>query len=213
MTGGPDIDYYDWPGGREAMLCFGPLRPLVLLALPLFEEYNRTRTFAVTLLHMLAGRGIGGMLPDWPGTGESRVPTDQMTLAAIRAAYRALVDDRAPIFAVSIRSGALLDVGVPVVARWHLAPQEGAELIRELERQRSAEGDVAGNVISALSLAELAGATVAPARVLRMESDPRPADRKLQGSPIWRRAEPANDRPLAQILADDIADWIATCVA
>jgi thioredoxin reductase len=39
------IDRYDWAGGSEAMLRFGPATgPIVVLALPLFEEANRTRT-------------------------------------------------------------------------------------------------------------------------------------------------------------------------
>ncbi|RYD50253.1 MAG: hypothetical protein EOP60_12200, partial [Sphingomonadales bacterium] len=59
------IDHYDWAGGREAMLRFGPATgPVVIAALPLFEEANRTRTFVVTLLRALAERGIAGALPD-----------------------------------------------------------------------------------------------------------------------------------------------------
>ena len=69
MTGGLRIEHYDWAGGREAMLRFGPDEPRVIVSLPLFEEANRTRAFAVTLLHALAARDIGGLLPDWPGHG------------------------------------------------------------------------------------------------------------------------------------------------
>jgi HAD superfamily hydrolase (TIGR01509 family) len=40
------------------MLRFGPAEgPLVVLAMPLFEEANRTRAFAVTLLRALAAAG------------------------------------------------------------------------------------------------------------------------------------------------------------
>ena len=40
MTG-PRFDRYEWAGGREAMLRFGPdAGPLVVAVLPLFEEAN-----------------------------------------------------------------------------------------------------------------------------------------------------------------------------
>eukprot|EP01037_Dinobryon_pediforme_P041965 gene41965-52022_t len=38
-----------------------------------------------------------------------------------------------------------------------------------------------------------------------------PADRHVAGAPLWRRAEPDTDAALAELLADDIADWIARC--
>ena len=48
-------------------------------------------------------------------------------------------------------------------------------------------------------------------RTVRLESDAKPADAKLPGSPLWRRAEPDNDIALAMALADDIAAWIRQC--
>jgi hypothetical protein len=43
------FDTYDWPGGREAKLRFGPdSGSIVIVALPLFEEANRTRQFTCT---------------------------------------------------------------------------------------------------------------------------------------------------------------------
>lgn len=41
------------------MLRFGPAAgPVVVVALPLFEEANRTRAFAVAILRALAERGV-----------------------------------------------------------------------------------------------------------------------------------------------------------
>ncbi|HWU71836.1 MAG TPA: hypothetical protein VN137_00025, partial [Sphingomonas sp.] len=71
------IDHYDWAGGREAMMRFGPATgPVVVAVLPLFEEANRTRTFVSGVLRRLAARDIAGALPDLPGQGESLVPTE-----------------------------------------------------------------------------------------------------------------------------------------
>jgi hypothetical protein len=192
------IDHYDWPGGREAMLRFGPADgPVVVAALPLFEEANRTRTFVVTILRALAERGIASALPDLPGTGESVVPTDRIRLADLRAAFATVPGD----YVLAVRSGALLDTGARN-ARWHLAPQSGADLSRELTRIRAmGDGsDFGGNAIPEAFLAELADAAPAEAEI---------ASRPI--APLWRRAEPDNDPALAALLAGDIAAWVRSC--
>ena len=218
------IDWYDRSGGREAMLRFGPATgPVVVIVLPLFEEANRTRTFAVALMRLLAGRGIASALPDLPGTGESLVQIEETTLSAMRGAMADAVNHLGTrrAFACGIRSGALLDVTAFVQARWHLAPVEGEALTTELLRiagkpaQAGAPMLAGGNLLTAAMIADLKAATTdaepGPLRVVRLESDPRPADRKLPGAPLWRRAEPDHDPALAALLADDIATWVRAC--
>jgi hypothetical protein len=230
------IGHYDWAGGREAMLRFGPTDgPVVVAALPLFEEANRTRAFTVTLLRLLAGRGIAGALPDLPGQGESLVPTQKTSILKMRDAFNFACDtfDREgrPCYALAIRSGALLDTLAPVAGRWHFAPMLGDKLLRELKRaaiaadpQRNdldslvfggdAPIDIAGNLLSPALLAELPTARPAPdARIVRLASDTADAALKVEGPPLWRRAEPGNDPALAALLADDIAAWIRTCAS
>ncbi len=228
------IEHYDWAGGREAMLRFGPdTGPVVVAALPLFEEANRTRAFVVTILRLLAERGIASALPDLPGQGESLVPLETATVLRMREAYEAAIDrfDR-PAYALGIRSGALLDTLALANGRWHFSPQHGAELLRELKRVRqSAAGEslgdtwwaaedvteVGGSRLSIDLLAELT--SISPfepddsvvLRTVRLESDGKPADLKVPGAPLWRRAEPDNDPALAALLADDIATWIRAC--
>ncbi len=235
----PRIEQYEWSGGREAVLRFGPDEgPLVILALPLFEEANRTRAFGVTLLRALAARGIGGMLPELPAQGESSVPTEQTTLFQLREAIEAVVDralgDGRICHAVGIRSGALLDAFALFSGRWHLAAQQGEDVLRDLLRLGKASGEmrreadahgligaaspvrIAGNAISAAMAADLQCADTydqpgVPLRTVRLRTDPSAADIKVDGPPLWRRAEPDNDPAFAALLADDIAVWIATC--
>lgn len=239
------IDHYDWPGGREAMLRFGPATgPVVIAAMPLFEEANRTRAFMVSILRGLAERGIGGMLPDLPGAGESLVPTECTTLMQMREAFESAAElldgEGRVIYSVAIRSGALLDTFALAFGRWQLAPMNGESLLHDLHRIRQASSDVerrkfdplgflggdsgppmeiAGNLVSHHLLGELHGSMPfstqegVALRIVRLESDPGPADRKVAGSPLWRRNEPDNDPALAQLLAEDIAAWIATCAA
>ncbi len=195
------ISYYDWPGGREAMLRFGPAEgPVVVAALPLFEEANRTRGFVVTILRLLAERGIASALPDLPGTGESLVPTEHIRLADLRSAFACAAGPGA--YSVAIRSGTLVDSSESLACRWHLAQQPGTDLARELARIRAAGGgvDFAGNAIPEAFLAELAEATPAEAEI---------ASRPV--TPLWRRTEPDNDLALAPLLADDIAAWVRRC--
>lgn len=206
------IDHYDWAGGREAMLRFGPVDgPVVVFAQPLFEEANRTRALIVTIGRTLARRGIASVLPDLPGTGESLTPVNAARLAHWRAAFETF----GHVHAVSLRGGALVP-GTAVASHWQLAPLDGPALLRELERLRTA-GDgatIAGNDVSDAFLTELVEAHPTPhvaTRVVRLESDPKPADLKLPGTPLWRRAEPDNDPVLAEALTDDIAYWMRSC--
>ncbi|MEN2746312.1 hypothetical protein [Sphingomonas sp. T9W2] len=214
------IDRYDWPGGSEALWRFGPATgPVVLLLLPPFEEANRTRTFAVGLLRALAARDIGALLPDLPGQGDSLLPTEAATLADWRSAVAALAaeSDR-PVITATIRAGALLDHDAAVAGRWHLAPQSGTRLLRELTRigiDRGADiAEVGGNRVSTTLLAELETATPAsrqPLRTVRLGTDPGLADLRIDAAPLWRRSEPSDDRDLADTLADDLAAWSRAC--
>ncbi|HEV7290629.1 hypothetical protein [Sphingomonas sp.] len=216
------------------MLRFGPgTGPVVVVALPLFEEANRTRAFAVTILRALADRGIAGVLPDLPGQGESLLPTHEATLAGLNEAFAAAVSSLGrSAYSLAIRSGTLLDGSALVVARYHLSPATGSDLRRELIRARQASAresgepfdpasidtatdpvELAGNCIAPQLLAELATATPATTavRTVRLDTEARPADAKIAGSPLWRRAEPDNDADFAARIAADIAEWVATC--
>jgi hypothetical protein len=232
------IDHYDWPGGREAMLRFGPARsPVVIVAMPLFEEANRTRALVVTITRALAERGIASALPDLPGTGESLVSTEEASLSNWQQAFLSsatqLGNDHVSVHSVAIRGGTLIDTNAPLASRWHLSPATGEALVRDLLRARGVaaqeSGDpiepdalalpgspveLAGNYLSQAMIADLQKAlpsATAPIRTLRLETDAQPADRKIAAAPLWRRSEPDNDVALARLLAGDIAEWITLC--
>jgi len=213
------------------MLRFGPaIGPVVIAAMPLFEEANRTRAFIVTVLRALADRGIASVLPDLPGTGESLIDTENASLNDWNIALSSLTEnigaERGAVHGIAVRGGALIDA--PFASRWHFAPIPGESLVRDLLRTRLTGKDsaddaielsgppveLAGNRLSRTLLAQLK-ATVPvgtmPLRTVRLDSDTQAADRHVPGSPLWRRSEPDNDPALARLLADDIAAWIATC--
>ena len=242
---GPRIDSYEWAGGREAMLRFGPEDgPVAVLALPLFEEANRTRTFGVSILRALAARGIGGVLPELPGQGESTVATTDVTLLMIREGYAGAIEkmygESRRAYSICLRSGLAVAAAAHGLGRWCLTPLAGSAVLDDLVRTLAAVRrdddvrvlrhiyayeeahfpmEVAGNILSYTMIEELMGDSSSvrvgsigiPARTVRIEGDPRPADRIVAGPPLWRRAEPGNDPALAETLAADIADWIAAC--
>lgn len=228
------------------MLRFGPdTGPVVIAALPLFEEANRTRAFVVTVLRKLAERGVASILPDLPGTGDSLSPLERLSILDLQTAYddclAVPVAEGRTSYAFGVRSGALLDALGLLSGRWHLTPQDGSQLLRELTRIKQAElhrstplGDawyfddaplddtsappvrIAGNLISPILLIDLTvkkplNSEDIPRRVARLGTDAQPADIKFDAAPLWRRAEPDNDPALAALIADDIAAWIAKC--
>lgn len=230
------IDRYAWRGGSEAMLRFGPASGAVaLVAAPPFEEANRTRAFLVALCRALGDRGVASALPDLPGTGESLVATETARLADWRAAFAAAGDQLAGntrrVFVLALRGGALFDTGERKWPRYHISPRDGASLVRDLVRVRLAGAresgerfdataiarpgapiELAGNYVSRELLAELQTAlSVTGDRIVRLASDPLPADLKLDAAPLWRRAEPGQDLALAARLADDVAAWPPAC--
>lgn len=215
---GPRIEHYSCVTGPEAILRFGPSDGLCVVAIPPpFEEGNRTRAAMVDVLRRLAARGYGGALPDLPGTGESLIPVAQVTISMWRDAFAAACSKLpGPVHVVSWRAGALIDASATVASRWFLSPQSGGGLRRELDRLRQAGGgsDHAGNILSDTmlhELGELEPITAGPLRIVRTESDPAAADRKLPGRPLWRAAEPSTDPELQSLIADDIATWITAC--
>ena len=209
------FERYGWKGGEETLLRFGSIDgPTVLAALPLFEEANRTRAALVDVLRRLAALGIGSALPDLPGTGESLIPTEAATLADWQNALAAAAEQLPPpVRIVAWRGGALVAANI-VAPQWHLSPLTGAEVVRDLRRARAA-GDgksFAGNLLSAALIDALQKSEPAPpSRTVRLDSDPRNADRKLPGRPLWRAAEPGTDPALQAAIAKDIATWAAAC--
>ncbi len=175
------IDHYDWAGGREAMLRFGPAGGPVVVMLPaLFEEHNRTRAFAVTICRALGDRGVASALPDLPGQGESVVGTEDVTLANLRSGFGAAVEhlyhEKRRIYSASIRSGAIIDAGSLTLGHWYCSPMSGQQQIADFAKILAATGrpseahllrnsyqiddtissfEIAGNVISVALLHDL----------------------------------------------------------
>lgn len=215
---GPGLAYgrYRAGDGDEWLMRIGS-GPALLFLPPLFEELNRTRALLAAVMRRLAGQGFGCWLPDLPGTGESERALAQVSWQDWRGAAAAAAEAVGAAASVSLRGGALLDDAAAAPCRWRMAPATGASLARDLARAGlMTEGGGGGYAPSATLLAALAGAEPAAGdlvRTIRLASDRAEADLKLEGPPLWRRAEPQTSPELAEAMASDILQWIRACGA
>jgi hypothetical protein len=215
----PRVVSYSVSGSPEFLLGYGPNDgPQLIVIQPLFEEMNRCRALVSTLCRGLARQGIGCWLPDLPGTGESPRALESVSWAQWQAAVRS-VDElvraqtgRSPN-SIALRGGALLD-GAIETRRWRLAPTSGRSLLSDLRRSALMGGGDPSSPAGYRLGPELTQALQAAdsvdgfnIRTLRLGSDDRPADRHVEGSPIWRRPEPGTDPALANIIIEDVASW------
>ncbi|WBO24110.1 alpha/beta hydrolase family protein [Sphingomonas abietis] len=216
MTGRPRVHSY---ADGEFMLAYGPIDgPQILVLQPLFEEMNRCRAFVAGLCRTLAARGIGCWLPDLPGAGESMRALESVGWAdwnAASDAAAALIAAETGIvpLSVSIRGGALIEPERSP-RRWRFSPTTGRSLLSDLRRSALASGSdpatpagyrIGSDLVAGLETANLPAGS--PIRTLRLMSDDREADRRIEGSPIWRRPEPISDPTMLMLVADDITDW------
>jgi pimeloyl-ACP methyl ester carboxylesterase len=201
----------------EWMMRVGPsdAAATILFVPPLFEELNRTRALIAGIMRRLAASGYGCALPDLPGTGESALPLESLCWAE----WHAAIADISQGFTATaaIRGGCLLDDSAAPGLAWRFAPAEGASLVRDLERAGLVSGggsagyDPGAELIEPLR--EAGSATGKAVRVVRLASDRGEADLKVEGPPLWRRAEPQNSYELIDALASDIEQWLRQCAA
>jgi alpha-beta hydrolase superfamily lysophospholipase len=216
------------------LLRHGGGSPLTVLVLPaLFEEANRMRRFTVSLMRALATRGIGTLLPDLPGTGESLTRLADVSLPdwqdAVTELMASVRRDDGRCLTVAIRGGAILDA--PADHGWRLASESGERVLRDLVRATALSSGISATELDRLARAEattLAGQTLSPdlygalvstqvsttnRRTARLTDDAGHSDVSLSGSRLWRNAEPGDDPDFVQAVASDIAEWAVTCAA
>jgi hypothetical protein len=186
---------------------------------PLFEEFNRTRRLLAEVGRALKPQNIELHCVELPGMGESLIEISQVRLADWQAAAAHALREINPTVIASLRGGALVDGAGPAKGWWRLAPETGARLVRDLRRTQLAGAGTklyAGNALSDSFLADLEAAvpeSVTPLRMVRLITDAAEADVKIEGRPLWRRAEPGEDAALAAAIARDLAQWTRTCAA
>jgi pimeloyl-ACP methyl ester carboxylesterase len=188
--------------------------PALLFLPPLFEEMNRTRVLLATMMRGLAAEGFACWLPDLPGTGESERALEEVGWQDWHEAAAAAFETAGAIATVAMRGGALLDGPSPL--RWRFAAAPGASLARDLARAGLMTEGGGGYAPSEALLASLGAAEPEPGdkvRTVRLATDRAEAELKLDGPPLWRRAEPQNSRELAGALASDIGRWVRACGA
>jgi hypothetical protein len=208
----------EWPtpaGTSEYALTFDRQRKHRVLVIPaLFDEANKLRRFIVEVMRRLDAAGVDAILPDLPGTNESRAPLTEQTVTGWREAVRAGAAHFLATHVLTIRDGAICDPGNLPGLRY--ASTSGTALLRGLVRVqlladkeagvamtreeltallRESGGMLAGYDLSASMVEELihAHAPASPARLVEQG--------ELGGAGLWLRAEPAHDPAQADKLA------------
>tara|TARA_R110000796_G_scaffold14011_16_gene45579 strand:+ start:22383 stop:23090 length:708 start_codon:yes stop_codon:yes gene_type:complete len=204
----------------------------VMLVPPLFDEMNRMRKMLVDVMRSLETLGVGSFLPDLPGTNESLVPLEQVTLVDWQKAIKACAEQHQISHFASFRGGALTAAMMDTADHWIFTPVKGATILRTMLRTKVAADreaglntsltelatraeaeplELAGNVIGSDLFGQLTAAEIPDLkhqRIVRLESDGKPADGHTTGSALWLRAEPDDDPIMSSAIARDIADWI-----
>jgi hypothetical protein len=204
----------------------------VLLVPPLFDEMNRMRKMLVDVMRALEGLKVGSFLPDLPGTNESQITLDQVTLSDWQGAIQACAQQHEISHIASFRGGALTVAAIDKASHWIFSPVKGATILRTMMRTRVAADresgrstsladltaqaetgplELAGNILGSRLFAQLDAAEIPDLknqRIVRLESDHKPGDVQIVGSALWLRAEPDDDRAMSSAIAHDIAAWI-----
>ena len=186
--------------------------PALLFLPPLFEEMNRTRALLAAAMRSLASDGFECWLPDLPGTGESERALEEVSWQEWIDAAGWAFEGSGAVASVGLRGGALLDGAAP--ARWRFAPATGASLARDLSRaglMTEGGGGYAPSEALVAGLSEAEPTHGGRVRTIRLSTDRAEADLKLEGPPLWRRAEPQNSSELADAMASDISQWVRSC--
>jgi len=139
---------YSFEGFDEQLLGFGGANDerCILIIPPLFDEMNRVRRMLVQTMRELSGRRISSVLPDLPGTNESRAKLLDQDLDTWRAALSAAAAQVGATHVASLRGGTLIDDGVSA-PHWRLAPVKGSNLLKAMLRTRIA-GDKEAGIVS-----------------------------------------------------------------
>lgn len=191
----------------------------ILVLPPLFEEANRMRRTIVQLMRILDTHGHGVTLPDLPGMGENPalaagISLREMTDALARLSRQIQQSSQRTVVA-SFRSGALLDHAVCADGYWRFAPEDGASLLRVMDRMPRDFSDYLSSLTSisreCVGTSSLSERDVL--RTVRLTSDKSPACLRVTSPPLWRWAEPGEVPGLAETLANDLSLWTSQCAS
>ena len=216
----------DWVAGMPVTQPAHDKPNKIILLQPLFEEANRFRRTMCQIVRTLDEAGIHAVVPDLPGMGEHPLGYDTVSVEDIRVALGSLTHEIAKsgrlLGTAAFRAGCLFDAWVDNPNHWRFAPESGERFVRTLLRtEDQAESDanrlfVSGQRASRMFLTDFERLGLCPTerfRTVRLSSDRGAADLHVDGSPLWRHAEPGEDLDLARSLSDDIASWSMTCAA
>ncbi len=203
----------------------------VLVIPPLLDELNQSRRTLHLLGQTLAARGIGCLLPDLYGTGDSEGDSGDATwdtwIADLNCVYGWLLGQGAVrVDLLALRGGALLTrdwlaaapIRVPHLILWQPSIS-GAQLVQQWLRLRLAAGLIRGSRATAAALRErmaldgwieIAGYRLSAALMARLEGTSlTPPDADRVGMVDWFQLVSTPDQPLAPAVQRCTRAWSA----
>lgn len=233
MTPATAFVSYEFADRKELCLCAATRSSRrVMLVPPLFDEMNRMRKMLVDVMHILETLEVASFLPDLPGTNESLIALEQVTLSDWQRAIQACAQQHDISHIASFRAGALTVTAMENAHHWVFSPVKGATILRTMMRTKVAADresglntsladlsaqaeagplELAGNIIGSELFAQLNAAEIPDLknqRIVHLESENKSCDMQIPGSALWLRAEPDEDPVLSSAIAENIARWI-----
>lgn len=228
MRPAPAHLHYDSGGQKEYCLSFGDATASrsILIVPPLFDEMNRTRRMLVEVMRSMADRGVRTLIADLPGCNESVADLATQTLESWQDAVEEAARQLGATHIASLRGGCLVDHR-PGLPHWRLAPVGGSSLLKAMLRTRIAAEKESGNTVTIEQLMakarsgpiELSGNMLGVGMLQSLDKaeavgvdnlcEVKLAD--IDGSPLWLRAEPAENAAMSSAIAADLDRWSASC--
>jgi hypothetical protein len=187
-----------------------------LIVPPFFDELNKMRRLLAEIMRRLDAAGVDAMLPDLPGTNESRAALHEQTREGWRQAIAQAATQFRATHVLAVRAGAVLAPNLP---GWAYAPLAPEKQLRTLLRSRvlnarEAGREEDGDLLRAMAREDgivLAGYDIgAPMFNALHAAEPAPhlatiAHGTIGGTAPWLRAEPGYDAAQADALAAVVA--------
>lgn len=180
----------------------------------------------VEVMQSMADRGVRTLIADLPGCNESVADLAAQTLESWQDAVEEAVRQLGATHIASLRGGCLVDHR-PVLPHWRLAPVRGSSLLKAMLRTRIAAEKESGNKVTIEQLMakarsgaiELSGNMLGVGMLQSLDKaeavgvdnlcEVKLAD--IDGSPLWLRAEPAENADMSSAIAADLDRWSASC--
>ncbi len=217
---------YQFQEHDEHVVANLPAKPTsnIIMIPPLFGEMNKIRSILIDVARQLSDRNISCLIPDLPGTNESKAAFNTQNLSLWRDAIAQCAQQHQATHIASFRSGCLIDNIGSQYHHWRLNPTKGASIIKTMLRSKLLSLKESGQHVTSDMLSEqasqsgieLAGYYINADMFIQMQQAvPAEIDQLIEnklgdtikGVAIWLKSEPDYDAELAESITKSLMKW------